>query len=142
MLFDAHKYITLLAARPPPLLLRSLWADGLLSTAADEVAAWLGMLKAMTWGSSGPTSASSFPANAARLLLPRSLASHTSCHAANLTSGLHWLQSHTHHDVTSLTLEVLSSVMEESNSGAYRESRSTPIMRHELGLASGQAMIK
>ena len=88
--------VTLLAARPPPLLPRSLLANGALSTAADEVAAWLGMLKAMTWGSSGPTNASSFPANAARLLLPRSLASHTSCHAANRTSGLHWLQPHTY----------------------------------------------
>lgn len=77
-----------------PLLLRAGCSAG----AAGELAAEEGMLKAMTLGSRGPTSASSFPVKAARSLSPRSLDSHTSCHAACSTSGLHGrgLQHHTH----------------------------------------------
>ncbi len=86
---------TLFAAYDPALLLRAGWAGVVLSAAAEELESEVGMLKAMTWGSSGPTSASSLPVNAARSLSPSSLASHTRRHAASSTSGLHGLTLHT-----------------------------------------------
>lgn len=51
---------------------------------------WAGeRVKAMQASYKGPTSASSFPVKAAMPSSARSLDSHTNCHAACSTSGLH-----------------------------------------------------